>query len=171
MPKAPAATTLKDPIATLKADHIKVRDGLLDLIDATGKRNAVKSLEILIRLDRITGPHFRFEEESLYPSLEKFFGKEYYEYLLQAHDRVIRTAKQLATILGSGEINEKQGKELPGIIRTQVLPHPIECEGLTLFAERLTKKEVEKIAKNLQAAEKENVTLLNWADTIRTRKV
>lgn len=159
-----------DPIGTLKADHVKVRDGLLELIDATSRRDATKALEILIRLDKFTGPHFRFEEESLYPALERFFGKEYYEHLLNAHDRVIRTAKQLAAILGKGEITEKESQELPAVIRTQVLPHPIECEGLTLFTERLSKKELDRIAANLADSQKANVPLLEWADKVRVRK-
>lgn len=159
-----------DPIAELRADHRQVRDGLLDLIDATGKRNAAKALEILIKLDKMTGPHFRFEEESLYPSLERFFGKEYLEYLLGVHDRIIRTAKALAGVLGTGQISPAEGERLPNLIRTQVIPHPIECEGLTLFAERLPKKELNDIAANLEASRKAGVPLLEWADKVRKRR-
>lgn len=56
-----------DPINELKTDHEQVRDYLLDLIDASARRDAKKALELLLTLDKLTGPHFRFEEESLYP--------------------------------------------------------------------------------------------------------
>lgn len=159
-----------DPIAVLKDDHKQVRDDLLDLIDSLKARDAVKSLEILIKLDKLTGPHFRFEEESLYPTLERFFGKEYFEYLLGVHDRIIRTAKELAALLGKGEITEDEAKMLPDLVRSQVLSHPIECEGLTLFAEKLTKDEIDKIAVNLEASQKADLPLLEWAETVRTRR-
>ncbi|MBI2862132.1 MAG: hemerythrin domain-containing protein [Chloroflexi bacterium] len=159
-----------DPIVELKADHKKVRDSLLDLIDATGRADVAKSLEILIYLDKLTGPHFRFEEETLYPTLAKFFGEEYHQHLLTAHDRIIRTAKELAGILGKGEITPEEADKLPGVIRTQVLPHPIECEGVALFAERLTEGEVDAIGRNLEDSRKADIPLLEWSDTIRARK-
>ncbi len=158
-------------LAELRSDHTVVRDTLLDLIDALGKRDATRALEILIYLDRITGPHFRFEEESFYPALEKFFGREYLEYLLSAHDRIIKVAKELAAVLGKGEITEEEAERLVNLVRSQVLPHPVECEGLALFAERLSPEELEAIAANLEAARKADVPLLEWAETIRARKV
>lgn len=159
-----------DPIGQLHADHKQVRDTLLDLISAVERRDAVKSLEILIRLDKLTGPHFRFEEESFYPAVTQFFGDDYHQYLLGVHDRIIRTAKELAGVFGKGEITEEEAARLPGVIRTQVLTHPVECEGLALFAERLSKKELDRIADNLEASQKADVPLLTWADTIRARK-
>lgn len=52
-----------DPIRELREDHKKVKDYLLELIEALNKRDAQRSLEILILLDKLGGPHFRFEEE------------------------------------------------------------------------------------------------------------
>jgi DNA-binding PadR family transcriptional regulator len=128
-------------------------------------------LELLLTLDKLGGPHFRFEEESLYPALEKFYGKEYHEYLVGVHDRIIKSAKKLAEILGKGELTAQEGAKVAEIIRKDLLPHPIECEGLTLLAEKLNRDEVEKIAQNLEAARKADVPLLEWADKVRARKV
>ncbi|MEM4298364.1 MAG: hemerythrin domain-containing protein, partial [Nitrososphaerota archaeon] len=66
----------------LSEDHKKVRDLLLEMISSLNRKDAQRTLELLIELDKLGGPHFRFEEESLYPALEKFFGKEYFEYLI-----------------------------------------------------------------------------------------
>lgn len=160
-----------DAIAELKADHTQVRDILLDIIVAASRRDAAKALELLLRLDKLGGPHFQWEEESFYPTLERFYGPEYKEYLFRAHDRIVRAARQLAQILGKGEITAAEAKEVIALVRSEILPHPIECEGLTLFSERLTTKEVEAMGKHFEAVRKTGLPLLQWAQNVRTRKV
>lgn len=159
-----------DPIEELREDHKKVKEYLLELIEALNKKDAQRSLEILIMLDKLGGPHFRFEEETLYPALKKFFGEEYYQHLLKAHDRVIAAAKKIAEVLGKGTITEEEARTLVSTVRSEILPHPIECEGLALLADRLSKEELIAIAKNIQQSRDENVPLLEWAETIRGRK-
>ena len=163
--------TKLDPIAELKSDHAQVRDILLDLIDASGRRDAVKALELLLVLDKLGGPHFWWEEESFYPTLERFFGSEYKEYLFNAHDRIIRAVRKLSLILGKGEITDDDARQIPILIRTEILPHPIECEGLTLFSERLTEEELRAMAEKFKAIRKKGLSLLEWADQVRPRKV
>ncbi len=158
-----------NPITELRADHAQVRDALLDLIESLKAGDAERALEILIQLDKLTGPHFRFEEESLYPALSRFFGDDYREALLRAHDRVIRTAKQLAEVLGKGGLTQEEGNKLADLVRREVLPHPVECDGLGLFAERLTAEELEQIGQNLEASRQSGVPLLEWASTLRKR--
>ncbi len=160
-----------DPIAQLRKDHNWVRDILLDIIEASQRRDVTKALELLLRLDKLGGPHFQWEEEIFYPTLERFFGSEYKEYLFGVHDRIIRAARQLAEILGKGEISQEESRKIPSLIRSEILPHPIECEGLTLFADKLTKEELEAMAKHFAAVRKSGVPLLEWAAKIRTRKV
>ena len=160
-----------DAIAQLQTDHVQVRDILLDIIEAARRQDATKALELLLRLDKLGGPHFQWEEESFYPALEKFFGPQYKEYLLSVHDRIIKTARKLATILGKGEITEKEVEEVINLVRTEILPHPIECEGLTLFSERLSQKELDDMAKHFASVRKQGLALLEWADTVRARKV
>jgi hypothetical protein len=158
-----------DVIAEIKSDHAQVRDILLDLIDAISKRDAERALEILIRLDKLTGPHFRWEEESFYPAHEKIFGRQYLEYLLGVHDRIVKRGKELAAILSKGEITEEEAKVLPEIIRNEVLPHPIECDGITLLTTKLSKEELEKMAVELERCRKEGIPLLQWGETIKDR--
>lgn len=156
-----------EPIYEFKADHAKVRDSLLNLIEAINEKNAFKALEILVQLDRLVGPHFRWEEECLYPIMEKFFGRQYHLYLLSAHDRIVKRAKELLEVLKKGSISSEEAKTLVDIIRNEILPHPIECEGITLFAEKLTEKELERLRVNLERNRRENVPLLEWADKIK----
>jgi hypothetical protein len=156
-----------DPVTELKSDHRLVREIILELIDVVSKRDAAKALELLLYLDKKGGPHFRFEEEAFYLALEKFYGREYLEYLLGAHDRILNRAGYLAGILGKGEISEEEAKILPGVLRTDVLSHPIECEGITLFAEKLSKKELDSIADKIEEARKADVPLLLWGNSIK----
>jgi len=159
-----------DAIAQLKADHSKVRDILLDIIVAAGRRDAAKALELLLKLDKLGGPHFQWEEESFYPTLERFYGPEYKEYLLGVHDRIVRAARKMAEILGKGELTEEDSNKVVALVRSEILPHPIECEGLTLFSERLTSKELEAMGKHFEAVRKTGLPLLEWAQTVRARK-
>ena len=64
-----------DVIAEFREDHRKVRDGLLEIIDALHSKNVGKAREVLGRLNALVGPHFRFEEENLYPTLRTFLGE------------------------------------------------------------------------------------------------
>lgn len=158
-----------DPVVEIKSDHAMVRDILLDLIKAVEEKDATTALEILLKLDKLTGPHFRWEEESFYLAHEKFFGRKYLEYLLGVHDRILRRGKELAEILGTGKITDEQAKALPDILRFEVLSHPIECEGITLFTEKLPKEEIDKMAVEFERCRAEDIPLLEWGDTIKDK--
>lgn len=139
-------------------------------MDAIRQRDVTKSVELLLILDKLGGPHFRAEEEMMYPALKRFFGEEYYNRLLDEHDRVIRAAKQIGETLGKGSITPEEAETLIKIIQSEILPHPVTCEGLGIFMERLTSEELKKIAESLEAARKADIPLLEWASTIRSRK-
>ncbi|MBI2857327.1 MAG: hemerythrin domain-containing protein, partial [Chloroflexi bacterium] len=67
-------TTTLDPITEFREDHRKVRDGLLDLAAAAEKGDLEGAKKTLFALDELVGPHFRYEEEALYPALREFLG-------------------------------------------------------------------------------------------------
>jgi hypothetical protein len=67
-----------------REEHRQVRDTLRDLVQALLRQAAA-----------LTGPHFRYEEEYLYPGLVQIFGEEYIEKLLGDHGVAIGTAKKL----------------------------------------------------------------------------
>jgi len=159
-----------NPIKEVKEEHEKVRDILLDFMDAIRKRDVTKSVELLLILDKLGGPHFRMEEETMYRALKKFYGEEYYQRLLEEHDRVISAAKEIGETLGKGEITPEEATKLIKLIQSEILPHPITCSGLEMLMERLTSEELKKIAESLEAARKADIPLLEWASTIRSRK-
>ncbi|MCL4436624.1 MAG: hemerythrin domain-containing protein [Thaumarchaeota archaeon] len=159
-----------DAIKAMSDDHKIVRDTLLEMVDTIKKKDVTKAFELLINLDKIGGPHFRAEEETMYPELKKFFGDQYYEKLLTEHDSVINAAKKVAETLGKGSLTDKDVQQLIKIIQNEIMPHPITCSGLEILMERLSPAELKTISKSLVSARKADVPLLEWADSIRARK-
>lgn len=157
--------TKLDPIAEFREDHRKVRDGLLDIIKALQSKNVVKAREILGSLNVMIGPHFRYEEETLYPTLRTLLG-EYVDQLIKEHDGVIDTARACANLLGKDTLTDKEANEAANAARV-LLVHVSNCDGLAILSERLEPKEIDRMGEKFAAARKAGVSLLDWAATIR----
>ncbi len=156
-----------DPIAEFREDHRKVRDGLLDIIEALKAKDVKKARQILDNLNTLVGPHFRYEEETLYPALKVFLG-EYVDQLLSEHDGVIDTAKTCATLLQKDILTDEEATEAANAARA-LLVHVANCDGLAILSERLDPKELEGFAERFIAARKASVSLLDWAEKIRRK--
>ncbi len=154
-----------DPIAEFREDHRKVRDGLLDLIDALQSKDAVKARKILGKINVLVGPHFRYEEETLYPALRVLLG-EHVDQLLKEHDGVIATARSCADLLKKDSLTDGEVRQASTAART-LLIHVSNCDGLSILSERLSKKEIDNLSEKLAVARKAGVPLLDWAETIR----
>ena len=161
------ATTL-DPIAEFREDHRKVRDGILAISEALTKKDIAKAREILGVLNELTGPHFRYEEENLYPALRKYLG-EYVDQLYKEHDNVIETAKVCASLLAKDSLTDKESQDATNAAM-QMLIHVSNCDGLAILSERFTAKEMDALSTSFATSRKAGVPLLDWADTIRKNK-
>jgi hypothetical protein len=154
-----------DAIAEFREDHRKVRDGLLEMIAALGSKDVGNARDILGSLNVLVGPHFRYEEETLYPTLRVFLG-EYVDQLIKEHDGVINTARACAELLGKDKLTDEEAKQAADAART-LLIHVSNCDGLAILSERLDKKELEDLGEKLSAAREKGVSLLDWAAKIR----
>ena len=154
-------------IAEFREDHRKVRDGLLDIIAALESKNVGKARDILDRINILVGPHFRYEEETLYPTLRVFLG-EHVDQLLKEHDGVINTARACAKLLSKDRLNDEEAKEAANAARA-LLVHVSNCDGLAILSERLDSKELQNLGEKLKAAREAGVSLLDWAETIRNK--
>jgi len=74
-----------------------VRDGLLDIMSALEAKDVKKAREVLGKLDALVGPHFRFEEEALYPALKVFLGE--YIYILYLRESALTSVKKGDTFI------------------------------------------------------------------------
>lgn len=156
-----------DPILEFREDHRKVRDGLLQIIESLKARDVSRASEILGNLNKLLGPHFRYEEEALYPALRIFLG-EYVDQLISEHDEVIKTAKSCLELLGKGKLTEQEGEEAAKAARA-LLVHVSNCDGLSILSERLHKEELEALGNKLLAMREAGVSLLEWAEKIRKK--
>ena len=154
-----------DVITEFREDHRKVRDGLLEIMDALQAKDVAKAREILGGLNTLVGPHFRYEEEDLYPTLRVFLG-EYVDELIQEHDGVIDTARTCAELLQKESLTDEDAQQAARAARA-LLVHVSNCDGLAILTEMLQPAEMDQLADKYSAARAAGVPLLEWAETIR----
>lgn len=152
-------------IEEFREDHRKVRDGLLQMIDLLQSKDVVGARKILGNLNILVGPHFRFEEDALYPRLRTLLG-EYVDNLLNEHNGVIDTARSCAELLEKDELTDDEAKQTAKAAQ-MLLVHVSNCDGLVILTERLKPKELDQLGEKLAAARQAGVPLLEWAATIR----
>ncbi len=156
-----------DPINEFREDHRKVRDGLIDIIGSLKAKDAARARDILGKLNSLVGPHFRYEEETLYPALRVFLG-EYIDQLMEEHDGVIETARTCARLLEKETLTDKEAEEAAHAARA-LLVHVSNCDGLAILSERLNSEQLEELGEKFNQARKAGVPLLEWADKIRKK--
>lgn len=153
-----------------REEHREVRDLLFDLIDAFRARDLPRARSLLVQIANLTGPHFRYEEESLYPDLVDVFGAEYVEKLLADHDGAVRTARRLVELAGKDTLQDAEVDEAVAGARS-ILPHVSDCDGLSIMVERFPPERIAHILQTRTDALAADVDLLTWARTIRQRAV
>jgi len=139
---------------------------LLALQQAFEQHDSAQAQQIVHQIAVLTGPHFRYEEESVYPALTGIFGEDYVSKLLADHDRVIASAKRLASLAQTEPLSEQEVQEARALIRS-VLPHVSDCDGLSLMVERLPEEEVSRILTSRAHALSEGIDLIRWASEVR----
>jgi hypothetical protein len=162
------------PVDTFTAifaeEHRTVRDLLLALVAAFEARDQPRARTLLAELAGATGPHFRYEEESLYPALVPIFGSGYVDKLLHDHDGAIDSAKELVALAAKERLTDDEIVEAVRLVRG-ILPHVSDCDGLSIMVELLPDTAVESLLATRDQALREGLDLLTWADGPRARDV
>ena len=154
-------------IEEFREDHRKIRDTIFDLANALRRRDVGETRQLLASLDRLAGPHFRFEEESLYPALRQLLG-DYVDKLLGEHEDAIAKASGLAELLQQDSLTQDQaGSAISGV--SSLLIHVSDCDGLAIMMEKLGDQELGQIAERIVACRQADVPLLRWAQEVRGR--
>lgn len=99
-----------DPIKEFRDDHRRARDGLLEMIGAIKVKNIAKARESLEYLNTILGPHFRYEEETLYQLLKIFLG-EYIDDLISNHDVIAEFAKKTIELFKKETLSDEESEQ------------------------------------------------------------
>ena len=76
----------KTLLGEFHSDHAKVVQALIDLRHAIQARDPLRVRRTLNEANKLVGPHFKFEEQHLYPSLTEFVGEAGVQRLLTEHD-------------------------------------------------------------------------------------
>jgi hypothetical protein len=150
-------------------EHRQVRDALLELGDAFTARDAAAARSLLGHIAELTGPHFRYEEETMYPLLVQIFGAEYIDSLIDDHDVAIAGSRRLVELV-EGSYEPAEIEEAHRVIR-KILPHVSDCDGLSIMVEKLRDDEVDAIFAKRDETLAAGLDLLTWDSTVRTRPV
>ncbi|GAA1869094.1 hemerythrin domain-containing protein [Actinomadura bangladeshensis] len=163
-------TLVQEFTDVFRTEHRGVRDLLLDLVEAFRLRDTERVRELVRAVDAATGPHFRYEEESMYPQLVAVFGAEYVAKLLTDHDGAIRNVRRLYGLAEHDRLTPRLAEHGIALTR-QILPHVSDCDGLSIMVETLPDDTVEAILATRRDARAAGLTLLTWAATARDRDV
>jgi hypothetical protein len=147
-------------------EHRAIRDGLMDVIQAFHDQAPDRARTLLAGIAMFAGPHFRYEEEAMYPALVQIFGRKYIETLLREHDEAIRSAEQLMYLSVKDRWTEEDVGEATELARG-ILPHVSDCDGLSVMVERLPAREVDAILAARDRSLAEGIDLVRWAREIR----
>ena len=170
MSQTGTTATFDEFAAIFHAEHRTVRDLLLELVDAFESRDLGRANALLGKTAAVTGPHFRYEEDALYPAVVSIFGGEYVEKLLGDHDFAISSAARLVELAAQDALDDKRVDEAIRLVRG-ILPHVSDCDGLSIMVEVLPPAAVESLLATRAAALEDGLDLLSWAAEVRTRPV
>ncbi|MFB6273989.1 MAG: hemerythrin domain-containing protein [Salinibacter sp.] len=153
---------------TFREEHREIRDVLLELVQVFTDREPARARSLLEQAAALTGPHFRYEEESLYPALVAIFGEAYIEQLREDHDRAIGTAQALVELAEQEQLTEEEAARAVRWVQ-RLLPHVSDCDGLSIMVERLPEEQVEAIFAARERSRRADLDLLRWAEEVRDR--
>lgn len=151
-------------------EHREIRDALLGLVRAFESRCPETIGSSLTLVARLAGPHFRYEEEALYPSLAEIFGQDYIDKLFFDHDRAIGSAKRIVALAASDPPADGEIEEAVRLVKG-ILPHVSDCEGLSLMTETFPSTKMRALMAARDRALRQGLDLLTWSAEVRGRPV
>ncbi|MCW5979664.1 MAG: hemerythrin domain-containing protein [Bryobacteraceae bacterium] len=131
------------------ADHQKVVGALFELRQAIAALDITRVRSILEDAEGLIGPHFKFEELYLYPALEQFLGESHVKRLVNEHDGIFRSVRRIAQLAQKEAWSDSDRASAEANLEL-IYEHPIGCDGLTLWMERLSPTEQQELDDRMQ---------------------
>jgi hemerythrin-like domain-containing protein len=156
--------------AMVRQEHQEMRGALKELADTFWWRVPEYFPSILRKVAAIAGPHFRCEEEVLYPALEEAAGKQHVAGLLADHNQLARSADRLAELAKKDVWSDEEVGVGIELIHG-LLQHVNDCDGLVEMVERLPDEKVRDIMNSHEGFNKANLDLLRWAQEAKKSHV
>lgn len=148
-------------IQEFHSDHQKVVSALFDLRQAISARDIGRVRSILGAAEDLVGPHFKFEELYLYPALERFLGEVYSKRLLNEHDGVFRSVRRIAELAQKDAWSDADYQSAQANLEL-IYEHPISCDGLSLWMERLPAEEAQQLYQKMQEVRRQGTRLSEY---------
>lgn len=140
-----AATKSKLELAFLE-DHRHLLKGLRAMGNALEAGDVERARSEAREVDRLVGPHMRFEEEEFYPTLREVLGDDYVDRLYDEHSEGQNAVRLL---VGSEEpLDAAERERLKGQIQT-TLDHAVSCGTLLSHLDALDDSRQEKLLDRL----------------------
>jgi hemerythrin len=149
-------------------EHRKIRDILLELMNAFQDRDKPRIQGLVEDFSRQAGPHFRYEEEALYPAVADIVGQNHIEELLWDHDHAIAAAGKVQQMAAQAELSDQDVHQASVLLRSMFL-HTSNCDGLAIIVERLPEEKIRCIVRAHARALAAGLPLLTWAAEARDR--
>ncbi|QOS13435.1 hypothetical protein DEQ92_19895 [Haloferax sp. Atlit-6N] len=160
------STTREYVIETFQKEHRQTRDKCLELSDAIKNEHLERAEELVEALNEAAGPHFQYEEDSLYPALIPFFGAEKVKELVAEHDEAIEAAETLAELTGQDSLDEEEKRAALRAL-PDIMVHVSDCDGLTVYLEKADDEVFDDIARSMEEANEQGLTLTEYDATVR----
>ncbi|MBI3910320.1 MAG: hemerythrin domain-containing protein [Armatimonadetes bacterium] len=151
----------KTLIGEFHADHAKVVQALIDLRSAIQARDPARIRATLNEANQLVGPHFKFEELYLYPSLVEFIGEAGMKRLLTEHDGVFRSVAALVDLAAKPAWSDADAEAAAANLEL-IREHPVTCDGLSLYIERLPEAVQAALLSQMEAQRREGTALLQY---------
>lgn len=148
-------------IQEFHSDHQRVVGALSDLRHAIADYDVPRVRAVLGSAETLVGPHFKFEELYLYPVLERFLGESYTKKLYNEHDGVFRSIRRIAHLAQKDSWSEPE-QQSARINLELIYEHPIACDGLSLWMEKLSDREQEQLFEKMREVRKQATPLSEY---------
>lgn len=148
-------------IQEFHSDHAQVVQALLDLRRSVQARQPDGVRATLDNTNKLVGPHFKFEELHLYPKLREFVGEGGMHRLLAEHDGIFRSVAALAKLASKDSWTDAEAANAEAYLDL-IWEHPISCDGLSLYIERLPAAVQAALLNEMNAMRRQGTTLLDY---------
>jgi hypothetical protein len=148
-------------LGAFKEDHKIILNNLLSLKDAVKRKDTKNAASLVVFLDDIMGPHFRVEEEALYPMLTEYFGEDNVERLLEEHTLATDAMNEFKHNIGSERYMVEHGEDTLKKLQGFFL-HVTSCDGLSIIIEKFSDDQKKNLDAHLAKVREEGIPLTVW---------
>jgi RND superfamily putative drug exporter len=142
--EAPPPGPVRELESAAHAEHQRLLDLLAELERASERREAAAVAALVEEIRGLAGPHFRYEESSLFPGLVEALGPDCVEGLYREHEAVFSALGRIEAIAAQGEIPEASAAEARRLARAAGAAIAT-CDALSEVVERQPPELAERV--------------------------